>query len=111
MSEFPKSASGHATSAPWVRNARPGHLGPHPAKYWTEMAHSEAAVACHKTILTVGEDGQGDWQDPAIRQCAGMAIFRSNVWKSPRHPEIVTLPRDDEPVFSWDDEFIEHHEG
>jgi len=73
------------------------------------MAHGEAAIACHKTIVSTDENGEGDWADPKMRQCAGVAIFRSNVFKEPRNPQITTLPADHEKVFSWNNEFIEHH--
>ena len=51
----------------------------------------------------------GKWDDPAIRQCAGAAIFRGNICKTPRNPQIERRDADYELVFSWDNEFIEHH--
>lgn len=91
---------------PWLRTARPGHLGPNTAKEWAEMAHGESPVACHETITHADQD----WRE--LRQCAGMAIFRANIFKTPRHPKVARAKEPDtDRVFAWDDEFIAHHEG
>lgn len=92
---------------PWRRISLPGWLGPFTAEEWNEMAHSDAAVACHTTIHDA-VDGEGDWDDPRLRQCAGIATFRTNICKSPRDPEVATLPRDTENVFGYG-EFVAHH--
>lgn len=38
-----------------------------------------------------------------------MAIFRANVFKSPRFKEILILPPDTKLVFANDKEFIDYH--
>lgn len=88
-----------------MRTATPGYIGPEAIEDWLKMAHGETPIACHETIKAK-EDRETTWK----AQCAGAAIFRSNIHKSPRDPEIETLPRDDELVFSWDDEFVAHHD-
>ena len=75
------------------------------------MAHSDSPIACHETIREADEQGYGSWASPKIRQCKGAAIYRANVFKSPRDPQIAVGPADKELVF--DDRtgtsFIEHH--
>lgn len=67
------------------------------------MAHGEVAIACHLTI-----EVDGEWAGN-VKQCAGAAIYRANVCKSPRDPEIALLPQDKEKVFGFG-EFLEHHQ-
>jgi predicted dithiol-disulfide oxidoreductase (DUF899 family) len=91
---------------PWLRDSRPGHLGPIDADDWLLVAHSDAPIACHMT-LTCDDPA---WETPGLRQCAGSAQFRSNVFKSPRNPAVATADqRDDSQVFGTSDEFREHH--
>lgn len=75
------------------------------------MAHGEVAIACHTTIdgEETNNDGEADWDQPGLLQCAGAAIYRSNVCKSPRDPHVATLPRDTDLVFGMG-EFIPHHD-
>lgn len=96
---------------PWLRSSLPGWLGPFSPHEWVELAHGEQPIACHKTIKNTNDEGEGDWTDPAMRQCRGAAIYRTNVCKSPRDSAIATIDAADrELVFSWRDEFIQHHD-
>lgn len=79
---------------PWARAAAPGWLGPHDASAWLAYAHSEALIPCHSY------DGP---------QCAGNAIYRSNVCKMQRG-DMLDLPVDKEKVFATPGEFRHHHE-
>jgi hypothetical protein len=63
--------------------------------YWLKLAHGETLTDCHLRNQF---------------QCAGMAIYRANVCKRPRYPEILILPADEKLVFSTPMEFIAHHE-
>ena len=95
---------------PWVRDALRGWLGPHTAQEWIDIAHSDSLIACHKTIPPgTPEDGSDLDQ---MTTCAGAAIFRANVCKSPRPlrglPEYDREP-DRERVFWRNQEFIDHH--
>jgi hypothetical protein len=61
---------------------------------WLQEVHGEAIVECH-TLLGA--------------QCAGTAIYRSNVCKSSRGTEALVLPADRETVFANPMEFAKHH--
>lgn len=114
MIELPPPVPQPCNDCPWRRNATPGWLGPFTAEEWCQTAHGEAPVACHKTIRVTNDLGYGDWENPSMRQCMGMAIFRNNICKSPHNPtDAANLIEegDKTQVFSWDDEFIAYHEG
>ncbi len=80
---------------PWRRKSAAGWLGSEQTpEQWVQSAHDETYIECH-----VHEGFQ----------CAGSAIYRKNVCKSPRFPELLVLPADHEAVFSNPSEFIAHH--
>lgn len=89
---------------PWRRDSEPGHLGPYDARTWILAIHSDQPIACHETI----KSSEQDWSE--LKQCRGSAIYRANVYKSPRNPAVVVGPSDTETVFADDREFLEHHE-
>ncbi len=64
------------------------------------MAHGETQFECH----TKHDASTGD-----AHQCAGSAIYRANVCKSPRDPDTLQLPANREAVFSSPMEFLKHH--
>lgn len=80
---------------PWARAALKGWLGSMTPQEWLAVAHADALVQCH----TVGN-----------QQCAGLAIYRSNVCKQVQEP-ILKLPVDRETVFATPMQFMEHHSG
>lgn len=79
---------------PWTRTSIPGWLGDGSIDEWIGMAHSEHEEGCH-TLRGAS--------------CAGMAVYRANVCKSVRDPEVLRLPADRKMVFSSPTEFREHH--
>lgn len=81
------------SDCPWSRKALNGWLGGVPAESWIRAAHSDTVVDCH--VLR----GQ---------QCAGIAIYRTNVCKSSQ-PPMLKLPKDSVTVFSSPMEFLDHH--
>lgn len=111
MSALPPPTEKPCNDCPWRRIALVGWLGPFASHQWVFIAQSDKPIACHKTILRVNEDGIGDWTNPEMRQCRGAAIFRANICKSPRDPEVVTGPVDKDAVFASVAEFTAHHEG
>lgn len=82
------------SDCPWRRDALRGWLGSATPMEWVQIAHGESYVECH-TLLT--------------KQCAGLAVYRANVCKSPRDPSIMRLDSDKEKVFSGPQEFLTHH--
>lgn len=98
-------AQAPCAQCPWRRESVPGFLGPATPEQWCEIAHSESPIYCHMTIHT----GHADPDDPRLRHCAGAAIFRANVNKTLRDPDVPQAEPDHVTVFTWDDQFIEHH--
>ena len=83
------------SDCPWRRDALNGWLGDTTKEEWVQAAHGEAQIDCHTLI-------------PA--QCAGAAIYRANVCKTPRDPSYLTLPSNRDKVFASPKEFLEHHD-
>lgn len=107
---LPPATPKPCNDCPWRRNAVPGWLGPYDAQEWVQMAHGEEPIACHQTIKDVDDYGTGDWNHPAMKQCAGAAIYRANVCKSPRNPAVARADAPDrETVFATPYQFIEYH--
>lgn len=103
MQSLPPVAPNPCVECPFLRSSVPGHIGPYAAHDWPEMCHAEGPIACHMTIEHEGQP----W--PELKQCAGAAIFRANICKTPRNPKVAKGERDTIRVFGWDDEFIAHH--
>lgn len=82
------------SDCPFARKALAGWLGGQSAEDWVQAAHGESHSECH---VHTGV------------QCAGMAIYRTNVAKKPRDKTILVLPSDRERVFSSPQEFLAHH--
>ncbi len=87
------------SDCPWARRSLAGWLGGFPLRDWLLAAHSEERIECHTK--------RGFDKDTP--QCAGAAIYRSNVAKLPRDPSILILPKDVEIVFATPMEFERHH--
>jgi hypothetical protein len=81
---------------PWRRDALPGWLGSLSPEAWVAAARGEAIAECHTRTGA---------------QCAGFAIFRTNICKVPRDPEALRLPADRETVFATAPEFLNYHHG
>lgn len=79
---------------PFSRNSMPGWLGGNTPEGFVAFAQGEGIYNCHSFIGP---------------QCAGMAIFRSNICKSPRDSRVLVLPANRTKVFGWPTEFIDHH--
>ena len=82
------------SDCPWARTALRGWLGGFHVDDWIATAHGDAIIECH-----------------ALKgaQCAGAAIYRANVCKSPRDPNALRLPPNRETVFGNPAEFTAHH--
>lgn len=83
------------SDCPWTRTSVPGWLGPETTDSFLQIAHGDNKYPCHVHCN---------------QQCAGMAIYRQNVCKSPRDPTALRLPADEKTVFGTPSEFRSHHE-
>lgn len=110
---LPEATPRPCSDCPWRVNAVPGWLGPYDADEWLALAHSDEPIACHQTINEdeCNEDGEADWEQRGLRQCRGAAIYRKNICKSPRDPQVAIGPVDREAVFSNPMQFKEFHGG
>jgi hypothetical protein len=107
---YPEATAKPCSECPWRRGAASGYLGPYDPRKWIRIALTDSPIACHKTIVVTDPlEGEGSWDHPKIRQCAGAAIFRANVGKSPKNPTVATGPADPENVFDDVVEFCHHH--
>ena len=79
---------------PMRRNALPGWLGGATPEEYLRLIHSDLRVDCHA------------FNGP---QCAGVAIYRANVYKKSRDPTVLRLPMDTHAVFGTPLEFLTHH--
>lgn len=91
-----KQHTSPCSDCPFARNSLPGWLGRMSPEQWMMAAHGETFAECHTRISM---------------QCAGMAIFRANVCKSPRSEAILRLPPNQIKVFANNAEFLTHHKG
>lgn len=83
------------SDCPWRRDSLPGWLGGGSALEWLTLAHGDTkSDPCHT------RKGM---------HCAGVAIYRANVCKTPRDPDALKLPKDTKLVFASQQEFYDHH--
>ena len=88
------------SDCPWARKSIKGWLGNMKAEEWIRAAHAETIIDCHAL----------KHEDESHPQCAGSSIYRANVSKMCRSPEVLTLKPDREACFSSPSEFTEHHD-
>lgn len=84
------------SDCPFARHSLPGWLGGETVDAWLAEAHSDNEIPCHTL---------------SGAQCAGSAIYRRNVLKTPRDAGVLRLEADRELVFATPSEFKEHHES
>lgn len=96
------------SQCPFSRKVEPGALGGSPPETYIGQAAGPFVLPCHH---------QCDFDDPQWKdklgetpQCAGAAIFRSNIRVSKRMPaSIYTLAQNHVDVFATSAEFLAHH--
>lgn len=103
MLKLPPATSTPCVECPWRRVSGRGWLGPFTAQEWIDIVQGDEGIACHRTVKH-----EGKWE--GALQCRGAAIFRENIFKSPRNSEVITGPVNRELVFGSSREFLEHHE-
>ncbi len=82
------------SDCPLSRESLNGWLGGGTPEDWGHALHSESRINCHTL------EGA---------QCAGAAIYRSNICKRMIDKKLLVLPPDHEAVFSNRAEFLAHH--
>lgn len=82
------------SDCPLSRDSLNGWLGGGTPGEWGDALHSESRMECH--VL----EGA---------QCAGAAIYRSNICKKMVDKTLLVLPPDREAVFANRAEFLAHH--
>jgi hypothetical protein len=82
------------SDCPLSRGSLNGWLGGGTPEDWGHALHSESRMNCH--VL----EGA---------QCAGAAIYRSNICKRMIDKELLVLPSDHGAVFSNRVQFLDHH--
>lgn len=95
--EAPQSNIQHSnpcTDCPFARTALAGWLGGSSPEEWMRAVHGETRIDCHAI---------------SGPQCAGAAIYRSNVCKQTRDKTQLRLLANPTKVFSSAAEFITHH--
>lgn len=102
MSPLPPARRSPCGGCPWRTVAIPGWLGPWRADEWIALAHSDEPIACHESIQ---EDDS--WE--GALQCAGSAVYRANVCKLPRNPEVAVGTPDRQTIFAKPSAFLAHH--
>jgi hypothetical protein len=90
-----KQHTAPCSDCPFARDSLNGWLGRLSVDEWINSVHGEAQIGCHITTNA---------------ECAGAAIYRSNVYKRPRDPNALILPPDRVLVFASPAEFQSHHE-
>lgn len=96
------------STCPFARSTEPGTLGGSPVGTYVGQTEAGFLIYCHECL----DYDDPDWKEKAskpgaMNQCAGAAIFRSNI-ERPK-PAILTLPKDTEKVFASHAEFVAHH--
>jgi len=99
---LPDALSKPCNDCPWRYDSTEGWLGPYSARQWIDLANSDEAIACHETIQE-----SGSWN--GAFQCAGAALYRGNVGKLPRDPEVAVMQEPGNDCFISSMEFLEHH--
>lgn len=95
------------SACPFSRKGTPGELGGSDAAIYVGQVSGPFFLPCHQQY----QDGKPT-DDMSNPQCAGAAIFRSNIGVADRIPPILHhLPPDRDTVFANHAEFLAHHRG
>lgn len=96
-------------TCPWVKgNQKPGLIGGSLPSVYIGQILGPFYLPCHSSQDYAGK--QTDLTDKKTKQCAGAAIFRSNIDVAKLMPEgISILPEDKENVFASKEEFLAYY--
>lgn len=94
---------------PFARHVTPGKLGGSPIEVYIGQAYGPFYLPWHSDYEPDSRE-RFDKGGAQVRQCAGAAIFRSNIGVAELMPDgMHQLPKDTEKVFATRGEFIAHH--
>lgn len=90
---------------PFARHVEPGATGGSSPEVFVGQALGPFLLSCH-----MDPDYEKDRRSPKLRQCAGAAMFRSNIGVDHLMPKFLHyLPSNEEKVFSNPAELLAHH--
>lgn len=106
--EATKCLKSPCKECPFSRTVVPGTLGGSGVEVYIGQAQGPFYLPCHAHT----DYADPNWKkDDGKPQCAGAAIYRSNIGVAKLMPkEIHILPPDKEKVFRAPEEFIMHHQ-
>ena len=95
-------------SCPFSRRCEPGELGGSPVETYLGQITGPFFLPCHAVDGYKGNDTK---LEDEVGQCAGAAIFRSNIGVSGMMPDqLLKLEAGSDPdVFNTLEEFVQHH--
>lgn len=96
-------------ACPFSRSVTPGALGGSDPAVYIGQGHGPFWLPCHKNC----DFNDPEWKtDTSVQQCAGAAIYRSNLNRENMMPKhLHKLPANSEYVFSTPAELYAHHKG
>ncbi len=96
---------------PFRLSADPGRLGGSPATAFVGQTEGPFVIPCHSAAGYVGRREEAErLLGGEVPQCAGAAIYRSNLALAGQFPPAIhSLPADYESVFGSHAEFLAHH--
>lgn len=95
-------------ACPFARHCKPGALGGSHPDVYVGQAPLPFWLPCHQSDNYRHKESDVN----EVEQCAGAAIFRSNIGVADRMPSsLLSLPRDTARVFATLADFYAHHTG
>ena len=95
---------------PFRRKSLAGYLGNDTPDHFAAIALiGEEPMPCHLAV----DYSDPDWKQKLdmVPQCSGFGIFLTHNCKSPRNPEVKTLPANKRTVLGSVRDWIAHHGG
>lgn len=109
LAESTKKLKAPCKACPFSRKCEPGATGGSDPTVFIGQAFGPFWLPCHKTC----DFSDPDWKkDLSVQQCAGAAIFRTNINRWHGMPsQLLRLPENKDLVFSSPEELLAHHKG
>ena len=94
-------------ACPYSKSVIPGATGGSPPDVYVGQGHGPFYLPCHKTCDFSDPDWKTDVDTP--QQCAGAAIYRSNIGRGKLMPPMLHILPPDDSVFHSPEELLAHH--